>query len=449
MDITLLLALLGSIGVLLVMILILRINAFVSLLVASITLGLLSGMSGQSIIDNITKGMGGTLGFVAIVVGLGSILGSILEYSGGTKILSEYMISKFGDKYTSIALSISGMIIGIPIFFDVAFIILAPIIYALQVKTGRSLLYYALPLLASLAIAHAFIPPTPGPIAVADILGADLGLVVLCGLGVGIPTTVLAGMWFGNFISSKIMITAPEDSFQIHNQQLRFKPSVWLVLTIILLPLMLIVANTLLKGLYPDDITTPIWAQVFIFLGYPFIALLTSTFVAMYFLAIRYGVSTSELQHLTTKALGPAGIIILITGAGGVFKQMLVETGAGVMMAEWMLKLDFSPLILAFILALIVRVLQGSATVAMITAGGMMAPIIQNIDLSSVQVALMVTSIAAGATGFSHVNDSGFWLVNRYLGMTEKQTIQSYTSLTGVIAIVSITIIWAVNAVFL
>jgi len=210
MESALLLAFAFGIGILLVLILVLRLNAFIALLISSISVGLLAGMPIQIIIDTIIAGMGGTLGYVAIIIGLGAIFGGILEHTGATQILSRFLLDKFGPEKAQIALALSGFLIAIPVFFDVAFIILIPVLYALQKQTGKSLLYYAIPLLASLAVTHAFIPPTPGPIAVADIIGADLGWIILFGFVVGLPTTLIAGIVYGSFISKKIFITIPD-----------------------------------------------------------------------------------------------------------------------------------------------------------------------------------------------------------------------------------------------
>jgi len=442
MDNTLLIAFIGGISILLLLILRFRINAFLALLVGSITVGLLAGMPFESIIDNVLKGMGNTLGYVATIIGLGAIFGAVLEHSGATERLSAFLLEKFGTKNAPTALSLSGFLIAIPVFFDVAFIILVPVLYALQKKTNKSLLYFAIPLLASLAVTHAFIPPTPGPIAVANIVKADLGWIILFGIIVGLPTTIVAGLIFGKFIAKKIHITVPEIDLKEIPKNSK-SPAIGLIFGLILLPILLILGNTATKALYPES--TDLSIQILGFLGHPIIALIISTFMALYFLGVRYGATKEELQQVSMKALGPAGIIILITGAGGVFKQMLVETGAGVMLANQFMEYNLMPLASAFIVALLVRVLQGSATVAMITAAGIMAPIIENLGLSPMELALMTLAIAAGASSFSHVNDSGFWLVNRYLGLTEVQTMRSWTMMTGILSFTAFGIILLIN----
>lgn len=421
------------------MILVLRVNAFISLLIGSIAVGVFSGMPFDIIIQNVIKGMGNTLGFVATIVGLGAIFGAILEHSGATERLSDFMLKKFGEKNAPVALSLSGFLIAIPVFFDVAFIILVPVIYALQKKTGKSLLLYAIPLLASLAVTHAFIPPTPGPIAVADIIRADLGRVIFFGFLVGLPTTIVAGLIFGNYISKKIHVEVPSDIVFQPKKSMVKTPGIGLVISLILLPILMILANTVTGAMYEGE--KGFGLELISFLGHPIIALIISTLLGMYFLGIRYGATKEELQEISMKALGPAGVIILITGAGGVFKQMLVESGAGVMLAEQFIQYNLMPLVSAFLVALIVRLLQGSATVAMITAAGIMAPILLNLEMSPEHLALLTLAIAAGASGFSHVNDSGFWLVNRYLGLTEVQTMKSWTVMTGILSITAFGVI--------
>ena len=216
-------------------------------------------------------------------------------------------------------------------------------------------------------------------------------------------------------------------------------PDIFLVLALILLPLVMILINTVANVSFGKGAEVKaLWLQWVSFLGHPIVALLLSTLAAMYFLGIRYGATKEELQAISMKALGPAGVIILITGAGGVLKQMLVETGAGEMLARQFMHYNLMPLLFGYIVALIVRLLQGSATVAMITAAGIMAPIVLELGMGDKSLALLVISIAAGASGFSHVNDSGFWLVNRYLGISEVDTLKSWTAMTGIASIVAI-----------
>lgn len=427
-------------GVVLLLLLVtrLKLNAFIALLITSMFIGIGAGMPVDVILESMQEGMGGTLGFVATVVGLGAIFGQILEHSGGASALAKYLLNKFGDENASWAMMITGFLVAIPVFFDVGFIILVPLVYALARKTGKSLLYYGIPLLTGLAVTHSFIPPTPGPIAVAEIVNADLGWVILFGVIIGIPTAIIAGPLFGRYISKKIHVGIPdymewEESGISDDSEL---PSFGLIASIIAIPLVLILFNTLTNLLVDQQIIEAgIHTDVMRFLGHPFVALTIAVLMALYWLGSKRGTTREQLSELSIKAMQPAGIIILITGAGGVLKQVLIDSGVGDLLAVTMSDMGFPVIVLAYLIACAVRVTQGSATVAMITAAGISAPVIEQFSLSEPQIALVVLAIASGATILSHVNDSGFWLVNRYLGLSEKETLQSWTVMETIISV--------------
>ena len=303
-----------------------------------------------------------------------------------------------------------------------------------------------MPLLAGLAITHAFIPPTPGPVAVADILKADLGWVILFGFIVGIPTAIVSGPLFAKYISGKIHIEAPlknTESIDSGNY-----PSVELILFIIGIPIILIVGNTLLNSPLLESFkiseTVKSWLKM---IGHPFTALILANIVAWYVLGIRRKTTKDVLLKITTASMAPAGIIILLTGAGGVFKQMLVNTKTGEMLANYFADKGISILLFAFLAAVLVRILQGSATVAMITAAGITAPLLLD-SISDINKALIVIAIASGASIMSHVNDSGFWLVSKYLGLTEKQTFKSWTTMTTILALVGFCSVYILSLFF-
>jgi Gnt-I system low-affinity gluconate transporter len=437
MESQLLLSALGGIAILLFLVIKLKINAFISLLISSIFVGLASGMPAGNVIESIQNGMGGTLGFVATVVGLGAIFGQILEHSGGAEALAQTLLNKFGTENASWALMITGFFVAIPVFFDVGFIILVPLVYALARDTGKSLLYYGIPLLTGLAVTHSFIPPTPGPIAVAEIIGADLGWIILFGFIIGIPAAILAGPVFGSYISKKIHVGIPEYmDIEKPDDNAATLPSFGLICAIISVPLVLILCNTLTEALVGAGIIEKGWITVFFtFVGHPFVALIIAVLMALYWLGTQRGTSRSQLSDLSMEALKPAGVIILITGAGGVFKQVLIDSGIGKMLADGMADFGLPAIVLAYVIACAVRITQGSATVSMITAAGIMSPIISEFTFSEPHKALIALSIASGATILSHVNDSGFWLVNRYLGLTEKETLQSWTVMETIISV--------------
>lgn len=446
MNLTILLAIFTGVIVLLVLILRFKLQAFISLLIGSIVAGLCAGMEPKTVIETIKIGMGNTLGFVAVVVGLGAMFGAILEHSGGAQAIANFLLKKFKDKGTPWALMITGFIIAIPVFFDVAFIILIPMVYSLQRKSKKSLLLYAIPLLAGLAITHSFIPPTPGPVAVADILNADLGWVILFGFIVGIPTAICAGPLFATFISKKIHLEAPSQQ-TTHIDTESNPPSIGMLFLIIGLPIVLIVINTVLTSPLGSSFVSENVKQWLLMLGHPFVALILANLLAWYFLGLRRGASLASLQALTTRSLAPAGVIILLTGAGGVFKQMLIETGAGAMLANYFQSLGLGIFVVAFIVAALVRILQGSATVAMITAAGVTAAVMAP-DTGAIDKALLVMAIASGASILSHVNDSGFWLVSKYLGMSEKQTFKSWSVMTTILAIVGMSTASLLSLIF-
>jgi Gnt-I system low-affinity gluconate transporter len=438
MELQLLFAVFAGIALLLFLILKLKIQAFLSLLIVCIAVGILAGMPATEILETMKDGMGSTLGFVATVVGLGALFGGVLEQSGGAQRLASFLLKKTGDKKAPWAMMVTGFAVAIPVFFDVAFIILVPVTYALSKRTGKSLLLYALPLLAGLAITHAFIPPTPGPIAVADILGADLGWVIVFGFLAGIPAAIISGPIFARFISKRIKIEPKTFSEEIEYDEEK-APSPGLIISIILIPIFLIVANTLVQSPLFDGVSIPGSILYTIELvGHPFSALIIANLIAWYFLGVKRGMQKEFLQKIATKSFQAAGIIILLTGAGGAFKQILINTGAGEMIADALNNAWFNPLFFGFIVAALVRILQGSSTVAMITAAGITAPVLTGGEYSMAQTSLIVIAIASGASILSHVNDSGFWLVGQYLGLTEKQTFKTWTVMTTLIAVVGL-----------
>ncbi|HPC98460.1 MAG TPA: gluconate:H+ symporter [Bacteroidales bacterium] len=438
----------SAVLLLLLMVLKFRLSAFVALLITAIFAGILAGMPLSSIITSIQNGMGSTLGFIATVVGLGAIFGQMLESSGGAGALAGYLLGKFGTDKSSWALMLTGFMVGIPIFFDIGLIILVPLVYAISKNTGKSLLYYAAPLMAGLAATHALVPPTPGPTAVAQILGVDLGWVVIFGLAAGIPAAILAGPVYGRYIAKRMFIKVPDILAEIQKKPgegEKTQPSFGVVFLLIALPLILIIAGTFFNlGVEKEILRKSVPVNIVIFLGHPFTALIIATLLSV-LLCLRRGYKGNEILDLSTKALGPAGIIILVTGAGGVLKQILVDSGIGSVIAGSVSGSSFPLIVLAWIIAALVRITQGSATVAMITAAGIVAPMLGSFNLSQPETALIVISTASGSTILSHVNDSGFWIVSKYLGMNEKQTLKSWTMMETIIAVTGLVITFSVS----
>ncbi len=432
-ELPILLVVVLGIALLLFQVLYLKLPAFIALLIASIVTGVFGGLSGTEVMETVEKGMGSTLGFVATVVGLGAIFGGILEKSGGAMAIAVGLRKSFGEKNAAPAMLVTGFVLAIPVFFDVAFIILVPVIYALQRATGKSLLYFGLPLLAGLAITHTFIPPTPGPVAVASIINADLGWVIAIGFLGGIPTAIVAGLFYGKYIGGKIFIAAPDEASKAEEPTLELPPF-RLVLLILLVPMIFIISGSMVRSDLIVVSQTEL-REIVLLLGHPFSALIIANLVVWYAPGIRKGFTASQLLEISSASFKPTGLIILCTGAGGVFKQVLMDTGAGQAIAEGLSNSGLPLIVFAFLAAAIIRVAQGSATVAMITAAGLVSPILLINNYSQPKLAVIVLAIASGASMLSHVNDSGFWMVKQYLGMTEKQTFKTWSVLTTLVGL--------------
>lgn len=437
-----------AIGVagLLVMILAARINAFASLLVAAIATGLMAGMVPDAVLESVTSGMAGVLGFIAVIVGLGALLGVYLEASGGAAAVARALIGQRKPTVSSVGMGVVGLVVAIPVFFDVGLILLFPLVQALAAKARKHSLYFGLPLLAGLATAHAFIPPTPGPVAVAEILSADIGHVILLGLVTGLPTMLVAGPLYAIWAEKRGWLPAARFDLggaqeeQAVNMQLAGRAA-----CVIALPLVLIVSASVAKALPAGNATL---LSVLGFIGHPFVALLIACAAAALLLKPREDAERERLNLALSKAFEPVAVILLVTGAGSAFKQVLVDTGAGAMLAEGLLGAGVAPLVMAYLLAALVRIAQGSATVAMLTAAGFAAPIAQAAGLQSWDLALMTLAVAAGASIASHVNDSGFWLVSRYFQLTEKETLRSWTVVSTLVSLTGLAMVLLLALLF-
>ena len=415
-------AILG-IAILMVLIIKFKIPAMIAILVGAVLIGLGAGMSFGDIVRAVDDGVGNTLKGIALLVGLGSMFGSILEISGGAKTLAVKMIDKFGDRKAAWALAITGLVIAMPVFFDAGLVILIPLAFSLARRTGRSSLYYAIPLLAGLAVGHAFIPPTPGPVLVAAMLGVDLGWVIIIGILCGIVSMVVAGPVWGAYCGKKYFIPVP-DYFLDHPEKDDSKlPSFWTVALIILIPLGLIILKSIAGVWGAMAPARPVLG----FLGEPFVALTIATLVAMIFLGYKNGYTKEELEKVMTKSLEPVGLILLVTACGGVLRYILQYSGLGEVIGQAVSSASLPIVIVAFIVAVFVRISVGSATVAMTMAAGMIAAMPEVSGLSPVHLACVTAAIAGGATVCSHFNDSGFWLVKSLLGIDEKTTLKTWT----------------------
>ena len=413
------------IGLVLLLVLIIKfkIQAMVSILIGALTIGLLAGMPFEDIISAVNDGMGNTLKGIALLVGLGSMFGAILEVSGGAQTLAVTMVKWFGDKKAAWALGITGLVIAMPVFFDAGLIILIPLAFSLAKRTNRSSLFYAIPLLAGLAVGHAFIPPTPGPVLVATMLNVELGWVILVGIFCGIFSMIVAGPVWGSICGKKHYIPVPEHVANQPDIDESKLPNFWTIVGIILIPLVLIILDSVAG-------VVPAMAQIqpiLGFLGEPFVALLIATVAAMLILGIKHGYKTEELEKIMTKSLEPTGLILLVTACGGVLRYMLQYSGLGEMIGNAVSSANLPIVIVAFVVAALVRICVGSATVAMTMAAGIIAAMPEITSLSPLYLACTTAAIAGGATVCSHFNDSGFWLVKSLVGMDEKTTLKTWT----------------------
>ncbi len=434
-----LLATFAGVAALLILILVRRVNAFAALLVAALATGLMAGLSPEAVIEAVTNGFAGVLGFIAVIVGLGALLGVYLEASGGAAALARTVIGNRPAGPAGVAMGFVGLVIAIPVFFDVGLILLFPLVQALARRAGKPAIYFGLPLLAGLATAHAFIPPTPGPVAVAEILSADLGLVIICGLVAGIPAMLIAGPYYTRVAEKLGWLPSADGSLD----QIAEEAPVNIALAtkaalVVAIPLLLIVASALAAQFGNPP-------ALLAFIGHPFVALLIGCAVAAVALKANDAVGQLRLKEGLSRAFEPTAVILLVTGAGGAFKQVLVDTGAGKILAESFAGFGIGPIIAGFALAAIVRVAQGSATVAMLTAAGLSAPLAVAAGLEGWDLARMVIAIAAGASVVSHVNDSGFWLVSRYFRLSEGETLRTWTIASTLVGVVGFVMVLALG----
>lgn len=409
-----------------------KFQPLIAILISALAIGLIGGMPVSMIVSTVDKGIGETLKGIALLVGLGSMFGAILEISGGAERVALTMISKFGEKRAPWALGITGMVTAIPVFFDTGLIILIPLAFAIARRAKKSALFFVIPLLAGLAVGHAFIPPTPGPVLVANILGVDLGLVIGLGLICGVFAMILAGPVFGKFCGKKFDVPVPEQ-YQIAPEYDESKlPSFGSVVAIILIPLFLILINSVL-GALPESAFVSAVSPVFSFLGTPFVALLLATVAAMFLLGVKHGYSRAELEKVMTKSLEPTGLILLVTAGGGVLRYMLQDSGLGTIIGNAVAATPLPIVVVAFLIAIAVRISVGSATVAMTMAAGIVAAMPMVAELSPLHLACIVMAIAGGSTAFSHFNDSGFWLVKSLCNLDEKTTFKTWTMMETIV----------------
>jgi GntP family gluconate:H+ symporter len=455
-----------GIALLLVLIIKVRLQPFVALLAVSISVGLAAGLSVTELFGTVQRsaavsviesGMGGILGHVAIIIGLGTMLGAILEVSGGAEVLSSRLLNLFGEKRAPLAMGLTGLIFGIPVFFDVGIFVLAPIVYAAAKRSGKSIILYAMPLLAGLSMTHAFLPPHPGPVAAAGLFDVSLGWVILMGVVVGIPA-VIAAWVYAAWIGKRLFVEVPQDMLEAAEdakaavaaeqaaggRQPQESPvALGTVLAIIGTPLVLILAATF-SSIALEESTL---RSVVEFFGNPFVALTIALVMAYWLLGIRRGWSRKSLESVSTQSLKPVGNILLVVGAGGVFGAVLKASGVAQALSDTFNDVGLPIIVLAYLISLVLRVAQGSATVAIVTTAGIVLPLVENGGHSQAFLALVIMAISAGSIFASHVNDGGFWIVAKYFGISERDTLKSWTVLESVLSVAGFAVAAALSLV--
>jgi len=422
----------ASIVVLVVLIVWVRLNPFLTLTLCSLGLALASGMPLSKVVGSFETGLGNTLGHVAIVVALGTMLGKMLAESGAAEKIAETLINAFGPRHVPWAMLFAGILVGIPVFFEVALVLLMPLAYNVAQKTGRSLVTTLLPMAAGIAMVHGLLPPHPAAMMAAVAFHADLGKTIGIALLVGIPSAILAGPIWSSFIAKHVEVpahTALSEEF-LHVAEGRALPSFFSSVSMILLPVLL-----MLVGSWADKFTLAgSRANLMLhFLGNADVALLIATLLSMYQLGLRRGFTRDQILRFSNECIAPTATITLLVGAGGGFGRVLIDSGVSNVLLAHALQAHVPLLLLAWLLATFIRLATGSTTVAMATASSIVAPMA--LAVPGVHPEFLAIATGAGATGFSHVNDGGFWLIKEYSGMSVADTLKSWTVVETILSL--------------
>ena len=422
----------AAVGIILLLALIIKfkLHPVISMMIAAIVIGAGAGMPLHLISETVEKGVGKTLQGIALLIGLGSMFGGILEVSGGAQKIAKTLINKPGQKKAGWALGFTGIVIGTTVFFEAGVVILIPLAFNVAKQTKKSTLSYAIPLLAGLASGYAFVPPSAGSVLVANTLGINLGTMIAVGIPVAVISTIVAGIIWGKIIGNKIFTKLPVNIEEVSDDEIKLPPF-GLVLSIILIPLILILLSTI-SAYLPITATVK---EILAFLGEPFLALTIATLVAMYFLGTRMGYKKEELKKILDKSLRPVGMILLVIASGGVIRWMLQDSGLGNIIGPALEQSGMPLIVVAFLIAFLIRACVGSSIVAMTMASGIMATMPAVAGCSNLYLAAMCCAICGGATALSHVNDAGFWLVSTFLEVDEKTTLKSWTIMETLIGI--------------
>ncbi|EEW8715361.1 transporter [Escherichia coli] len=451
-TITLLCIALAGVIMLLLLVIKAKVQPFVALLLVSLLVALAAGIPAGEVGKVMIAGMGGVLGSVTIIIGLGAMLGRMIEHSGGAESLANYFSRKLGDKRTIAALTLAAFFLGIPVFFDVGFIILAPIIYGFAKVAKISPLKFGLPVAGIMLTVHVAVPPHPGPVAAAGLLHADIGWLTIIGIAISIPVGIVG--YFAAKIINKHqyamsvevleqmqLAPASEEGATKLSDKIN-PPGVALVTSLIVIPIAIIMAGTVSATLMPPS--HPLLGTLQL-IGSPMVALMIALVLAFWLLALRRGWSLQHTSDIMGSALPTAAVVILVTGAGGVFGKVLVESGVGKALANMLQMIDLPLLPAALIISLALRASQGSATVAILTTGGLLSEAVMG--LNPIQCVLVTLAACFGGLGASHINDSGFWIVTKYLGLSVADGLKTWTVLTTILGFTGFLITWCVWAV--
>lgn len=411
-----------------------KMHPFLSLTIGSLTVALVAGFDMNKAVTSFSTGFGSTAAGVGTLIALGAMFGKLLADSGGADEIVDTIIGKSSDRTLPWAMALVGAIIGLPMFFEIGLVLLMPVIYLVARRSGQSLVRIGIPALAGLSAMHGLVPPHPGPLVAIDALKANLGTTLGLGVLVAIPTLIIAGPVFGNWIGKYVDIPAPEGMFESEGDaRTKARPGFGITIATVLLPVVLMMGKALadiflVKGNGARSVLD--------FLGTPIVALLLSVLVAMFTLGRGASMDLKAVMGSVESALPPIAGIVLIVAAGGGFKQTLVDTGIGPLIADWIKGSSMSVLLAGWLVAVLVRLATGSATVATVTASGIMAALTPG--MSANQISLLVLAIGVGSLFFSHVNDAGFWLVKEYFRMDVVQTIKTWSIMETVLSVVGL-----------
>ncbi|NHF58621.1 gluconate transporter [Flavobacteriaceae bacterium TP-CH-4] len=421
------------IGIILLFVLIaqFKLNAFIAFIIVSLFVGVAEGMEVLKVVDSIQTGLGKTLGGLIMILGLGAMLGKLVADSGAAQRITTQLVDKFGKKNIQWAVVLTGFIVGIPMFYTVGFVILVPLVFTVAAATGLPLIYVGLPMLASLSVTHGYLPPHPAPTGIAVMFKADIGKTLLYGIVVAIPAIIIAGPLFSRTIK-KIKATPLKEFLNPRVLTEEEMPGTFISIFTALLPVILIGIAAIFKVLLPEGSTM---AQVTGILGDPVIAMLLSVLVAIYTLGLARGKNMKEVMDSVSSAVAGITMVLLIIAGAGALKEVLIDSGVSDYIGNMLKGSTISPLILAWLIATVIRVCVGSATVAGLTAAGIAAPLLAN---SGVSPELMVLAIGSGSLMLSHVNDGGFWLYKEYFNLSVKDTLRTWTVMETTVGVMGL-----------